>query len=334
MQDPTRTGEPPEVPPRKGLRRVPLLGRVAAIVGALAALAVGVTLALPAGHAPARHRKGRSRHTSPTHHTSVQSLQPYPVDKAIFQPGACIAFPPTHGDRHLTVFLDAGHGGRDPGAIGRTRSGRTVHEANLTLPVELATARLLRSDGFRVVVSRTRSTAVAPIRPGDMSGGVYTVAGATREIALRDVCANLAHASLLVGIYFDAGSSPLDAGSVTGYDRARPFWRANLRFAHLLQHDVLAAMNAHGWGIPNDGVTRDVYLGGPALSAAGARYDHLVLLGPAMAGYFTTPSKMPGALIEPLFVTDPFEASVADSAVGQRVIANGIAAAVRQYFAR
>jgi N-acetylmuramoyl-L-alanine amidase len=41
---------------------------------------------------------------------------------------------------------------------------------------------------------------------------------------------------------------------------------------------------------------------------------------------------MPGALIEPLYVTDPFEASIAASSQGQHVIAGGIAKAVSQYF--
>jgi len=49
-----------------------------------------------------------------------------------------------------------------------------------------------------------------------------------------------------------------------------------------------------------------------------------------MAGYFSTPSKMPGALIEPLFITDPHEGSIAASAQGQQVIAKGIAEAVGQ----
>ena len=42
---------------------------------------------------------------------------------------------------------------------------------------------------------------------------------------------------------------------------------------------------------------------------------------------------MPGALIEPLFITDPFEGSIADSSSGQQVIAGGLAQAVEQYFA-
>ena len=77
----------------------------------------------------------------------------------------------------------------------------------------------------------------------------------------------------------------------------------------------------------------DVSLGGPALTGAAAAYGHLLLLGPAMAGYFSTPSQMPGALIEPLFITDPFEATIAASATGQHAIATGLDQAVEQYFA-
>ena len=51
-----------------------------------------------------------------------------------------------------------------------------------------------------------------------------------------------------------------------------------------------------------------------------------------MPGWFDTPSEMPGALIEPLFITDPFEGSIADSPSGQQAIAGGLAQAVEQYF--
>ena len=40
------------------------------------------------------------------------------IDPAYFSPGACVAFPPVAGNRHLKVFLDAGHGGLDPGGGG------------------------------------------------------------------------------------------------------------------------------------------------------------------------------------------------------------------------
>ena len=101
--------------------------------------------------------------------------------------------------------------------------------------------------------------------------------------------------SALVGIYFDAGSSPQNAGSLTAYDNARPFAAANQRLATLVQHDVRADMNAQGWEIPDDGVLPDTSLGsfvGDAssggIAGAAAAYDHLLLLGPAQAGYFST----------------------------------------------
>ena len=253
------------------------------------------------------------------------------VDPRLFSPGACMAFPPTSGDRHETVFLDAGHGGIDPGAVGTTESGATVDESTVNLAIELDTMTLLRARGYRVVVSRTQNTSVTRLSPADTAGGVLSALGAFADVAARDVCANLGRASVLVGIYMDGGS-PGQAGCLTGYDTDRPFSAPNLRLATLLQDDVLAAMNARGYAIPDDGVQQDSGLGS-ALTSAAVAYGHLLLLGPAKAGYFSTPSKMPGALIEPLFLTDPFEASIAVSAQGQQVIASGIAEAVSQYFA-
>jgi N-acetylmuramoyl-L-alanine amidase len=254
------------------------------------------------------------------------------VDPALFAPGSCRSFGPTAGDRHESVFLDAGHGSIDPGSVGVTESGQTVYEATETLAVELDALALLRAAGFTVTVSRTRDSPVARPRPGDVSDRLYTIAGDLRDVASRDICADMAKADILVGIYFDAGASPANAGSITGYDTDRPFSADNLRLGTLVQTDVLAAMNAQGWDIPDDGVVSDTVLGGPALSDAAAAYGHLLLLGPADPGYFTTPSTMPGALIEPLFITDPYEGSLANSARGQRVIADGLTTAVEQYF--
>ena len=91
-------------------------------------------------------------------------------------------------------------------------------------------------------------------------------------------------------------------------------------------------MDAQGWDIPNAGVMPDDSLGSfvgdtteGGLAEQAASYDHLLLIGPAMSGFFTTPSQMPGAVIEPLYITDPFEGSIAASAEGQMVIAHGIA---------
>ena len=120
------------------------------------------------------------------------------------------------------------------------------------------------------------------------------------------------------------------SGCVTAYDPARSFAAGNLRLAGLVQSDVLAAMNAQGWQIPDGGVQPDQGLGS-SLTPADLAYGHL-LLGPAEKGYFSMPSMMPGALVEPLFITDPFEGSIAASSRGQQIIAAGLARAIEQYF--
>jgi N-acetylmuramoyl-L-alanine amidase len=280
-----------------------------------------------------RHTGGGSSPATGSGPVSDPGAASGPLDPAAFAPGSCVAFAPTVGNRHETVFLDAGHGGPDPGAVGETEASTTIYEKNITLSVELDAAALLRADGYRVVVSRTTGGPVAILRTGDVAGGIYTDSGAHREVAERDVCANLAKADVLIGIYFDAGESTENAGSITAYDPDRPFASENLRLAKLLQKTVLGDMNAQGWAIPDGGVNSSVFEGGPALTKAAAEYDHLLLLGPAKAGFFTTPSEMPGAVIEPLFITDPFEGSIADSTKGERVIAGGIAASVEQFLA-
>jgi N-acetylmuramoyl-L-alanine amidase len=287
----------------------------------------------PAGAAPSPASAHDTRHRA-DHGATLEDLDTsagQAVDPALFSPGACLAFAPTNGDRYETVFLDAGHGGIDPGAVGSTEAGETIDEATVNLAIELDAMALLRAQGYRVVVSRTEDTTVAKLTSGDVSGGLLTAQGSVDDVAARDMCANLAGADILIGIYMDSGD-PWNAGCVTGYDADRPFSAANLRLATLVQDDVLSALNSRGYAIPDEGVQLDTGLGS-ALTSAALAYGHLILLGPAEAGYFTTPSQMPGALVEPLFITDPFEGSIAASANGQQVIAGGLAQAVDQYFA-
>jgi N-acetylmuramoyl-L-alanine amidase len=262
-----------------------------------------------------------------------------PVDAKLFAAGACVRYSPLVGNRHLTIFVDAGHGGIDPGAIGQTESGASIEEANLTLPMTLDTMALLRDKGFSVVLSRNRATNVVRLNSKEESDGVLTLQGAHDDVEDRDICANKAKANALVGIYLDYGSSPQNAGSVTAYDASRSFSSANLRLATLLQNDTMRSMNSHGWQIPSEGTLPDSQLGSSVptdattgIAALAADYNHLLLLGPYEADFQTDPSTMPGAVIEPLYITDPFEGSIADSPSGQKAVASGIATAVEQYF--
>lgn len=320
-------GRPPELDKakrqaRKKYRRRSRLPRLVVTLVVIGGLAVIATRALAEVHAQGTVGGGQE------------------LDPSYFAAGSCVAYPPTQGDKGETVFLDAGHGGIDPGGVGTTQSGDTVYEADETLPVELDAMSLLRANGYRVVVSRTGASTVLRLGPDDLSDGVLSLQGAHDDVAARAVCANDARAQVLVGIYFNSGGSPDDAGSVTVYDADRPFAAGNLRLANLVQTNVLDRMNAQGWGIPNDGVQPDSGFGSvsgsPAtspLAVEAEEYNHLMLIGPAMAGYFETPSQMPGVVIEPLYITDPFEGSIAASTNGQMVIAQGIAAAIEQYLA-
>ena len=271
-------------------------------------------------------------------HLNDPSSQGTPLDPSAFASGACVAFPPTNGDNGKTVFLDAGHGGIDPGGVGTTESGQTVYESTVNLAIELDAMTLLRADGYRVVVSRTENTTVVKLDPADTDGQLLSLQGSHDDVVARDQCANLAKADALIGIYMDAGGTAQDAGSVTLYDTDRTFSQENATLAGLLQTDVLGAMNAQGWQIPNDGSLPDGGFGSSVgdpvdggLAAEAAAYNHLLLIGPAMSGYFSTPSQMPGAVIEPLYLTDPFEGSIAVDSADQKVIAHGITTAVEQF---
>ncbi len=261
-----------------------------------------------------------------------------PLDPSAFAPGACVSYPPTNGNNGRTVFLDAGHGGIDPGGVGTTGSGQTIYESDINLPIELDAMAILRANGYRVVVSRTGDTTVVKLDQADTNGQLLSLQGSHDDVVARDQCANLAKANALIGIYMDAAGTDREGGSVTLYDTDRPFSQQNTTLADLLQTDVLAAMNAQGWQIPNDGSLPDSGFGSSVgdpqsggLAAEAAAYNHLLLIGPAMSGYFSTPSQMPGAVIEPLYLTDPFEGSIAANSADQQVIAKGIAAAAEQF---
>jgi N-acetylmuramoyl-L-alanine amidase len=314
-----RVRDCPSLHPRCRSRAV-RLGTATIGVGVVAIAAAAV---LSGGAA----RLGVSPHPLPQPHSTVRRLDP-----AGFAPGACVAYAPTRGDRHRTVFLDAGHGGPDPGSLG-TAGGSTrniAEEKQATLPTVLDAARLLRAEGYRVVVSRTRDTAVARLDSGDVTAHALTARGDEADLRARVRCANISGASALISVHFDAADDPSATGAQTLYDPARPFSARSARLAELLQRDVIASLRSHGWQVPNDGVTGHSS-GGGAHSSASRDYGHLFLLGPAMRGYNDHPSRMPGALIEPLFISNPTEGRIATSSAGQHALASGIVAAVREF---
>ena len=240
--------------------------------------------------------------------------------------GACISYSPSAAGSGKTVFLDPGHGGLDPGVVVGA-GGRQVLEKAVTLAVATRLSAVLRGDGFRVVMSRTADTSVLKLSAGDSLSGALTASAEHRDLIKRAQCANAASASVLLSIHFDAFDDPAVGGTETFYDADRPFASENERLAKDLQAEVVRSL-----GTPDRGVWTDEQLVAPQLTDSGAGYGHLIELGPPAAGWVENPSQMPGALIEPLFLTNEAEARLAIDPEGQRRIAAALGAGLERFF--
>lgn len=294
-----------------------------------AVLGVGAAVAALITATTGSRRVAAHRHASSATRVPPRTA----LDPAAFAPGACVAFAPISGNRHRTVFLDAGHGGPDPGGQGVTTADRRIEEKTETLATVLDATQLLRADGYRVVVSRTGDSAVARLSGSDLSKSVMSTRGEHKDLVARVRCANLAGAAALVSVHFNLDGYASTGGAITFFDADRSFSARSRALAGLLQHDIVAALATHGWHVSDRAATSNS-TGGSTLTSQAAAYGHLVVLGPRKPGYNDHPSAMPGALIEPLFISNPAEGSIANSTTGQHTIATGIASAINQFLTK
>jgi hypothetical protein len=72
------------------------------------------------------------------------------------------------------------------------------------------------------------------------------------------------------------------------------------------------------------GIAPDTTAGGGEITPSGTAYSYLDILGPATPGYLSQATIMPGALVEPLFITNPTDADHASSDRGQHILAAAI----------
>ncbi len=319
-------------PAKDPLRRRLIIGGVAGAVG----LAVVLTIVLTGQ--PGASSNGTHAAAAPSTSLRITPSPGHddgpigPLDPSQFAPNACVAFASTRGDRHKTVFLDAGHGGPDPGALGHTSTGQQLQEKQLTLPVVLDAAQLLEANGYRVVVSRTADTAIIPMTPADLGSGGETSAAKHADTIARITCAKLANAFVMVSVHFDADYSSSVTGAMTFYDPGRTFSAQNQQLATLLQADIVSALDATGASVRDRGALSSVGAGS-STSSSDRSYGRLLLLGPAKPGYNDSPSMMPGALVEPLFISNHGEGDLAEGQTGQMAIASGITNAINQFAA-
>ena len=124
---------------------------------------------------------------------------------------------------NFNVFIDAGHGGGDPGGIGPMG----LPESFVNLSIALKLRKLLEAKGIKTEIDRTSNVFVS--------------------LQQRAVLANQSGANLFVGLYCNSQVVPYLYGTTTYY-----FHRNSYQFAKYLEHYVSSTLN-----LKYDGILRD-----------------------------------------------------------------------------
>ncbi|MGI8824947.1 MAG: N-acetylmuramoyl-L-alanine amidase family protein [Chloroflexota bacterium] len=228
-----------------------------------------------------------------------------------------------HGDGvPYIVVLDPGHGGDDPGAAD---SSQTMVEKVLTLDVAKHAASDLRAMGYRVYLTRTRDQDVnVPPRDVNHDGKIDHV----DELVARNVYANRRHADVFISVHFDASASPDTHGTHGYYCPDRPFRGQNQRLAALLTASISSSLARARYASPDLGVGTDV---ADIVPQTRADYPWFLVLGPSKKGYVVG-TRMPGALIETLYLSSPRDVAALHHRAIMAALAQGYAGGIKEYF--
>ena len=128
----------------------------------------------------------------------------------------------------ITIAIDPGHGGNQPGAVYPDENGEDVQEKDLTLPMSLMLADILEERGYNVVLTRTGDDSVS--------------------LADRAKMANAAQAEVFVSIHCNALDRTDYEGIFTYY---YPNSTRGEALAKQVQAGVVAATGGIGRGTPS-----------------------------------------------------------------------------------
>ena len=239
--------------------------------------------------------------------------------------GAQQSHQPQRPDAPVTVFIDAGHGGSDPGWGSQNLPG-VPPEKDLTLDLAKRTAAYLEEAGYRVVLSRTADVQLNdPKRDLNGDGCIDPI----DEIQARIDLANSVGAAALLSIHFNGKPGTQLSGSGTYYNAVREFSDRNKRLAELIQEAQLKTLAAFGHQARDWGAVRDDALETGSRSEC-ATSKYFALIGPAVPGR-PRPSTMPGVITEIMFLTYPKEGELAARAEVRDALARAYAEALGQF---
>jgi N-acetylmuramoyl-L-alanine amidase len=199
----------------------------------------------------------------------------------------------------VDVALDPGHSTWD---VGAAYAGMAEHE--LTLDVAVRARWYLEQAGYSVRLTREGSGRVASVVPSDATEAIRVEQGARHAVA--------APARAYVSVHFNAHPNRGLRGTET-YVNSDNHGAASWRLGELLQSETLAALVAAGHAPVDRGVKEDLTAGKP--------YGH----------FFSLRGPFPSALIECLFLSNPFDAELLREEATRDAIARGIATGAARF---
>jgi N-acetylmuramoyl-L-alanine amidase len=252
-----------------------------------------------------------------------------------------MALPATFA-RAPIVCLDPGHGGEDRGFSRFFENDIPgMEEAMLTLEQAWDLEARLQQRGYKVVMTRETDTAVnADGRDvnGDGRTAAHDAPRSNRnknldELQARINICNAANSDLLVSMHVNGYSTSGPHGFETWFTRERQFGDRNAVFATLAYAHLKEQLAKIGYVLPAEderGVLPDTTAD---VQMEHSLFRHFIMTGPEVPGVVTA-SKMPGAIVEALFVSNDGDAAVLSVPEGRNAIVTAYENAIVEYFER
>ncbi len=244
--------------------------------------------------------------------------------------GGPLALPDITGPDDMTrplIVIDAGHGGRDPGAVGETPDGQVVREKDVTLAIALELRdQLLADGGIRVAMTRSDDS-IVPLgdRPeiarqlnADLFVSIHAdSAGGTTDVSGASIYTLSSEASSEAAARFAAREN--DADRVNGLAIEGQSEEVSAILVELSQQQTQDSSSDLASLIVREGEGELAFVSTPQRSAALA-----VLRAP----------DVPSVLFESGFVTNQADRARLTTEEGRATYARVLARAIRIYFAR
>jgi len=229
---------------------------------------------------------------------------------------------PSRVDRNKIIVIDAGHGGKDPGAVGYKR----YREKVVVYKISKELKRILKSRGYKVYMTRDKDkfvklrnrTKFANKKDADIFVSIHANAVPKRN-------AKKVHG---IECYFLSPSRSSRAKKIAAKENSADLSDMNMygksSYLNLVNHHNIVASNK---------LAIDLQRG--MLGALNKKYKNVKDAGVREGPFWVlVGAQMPSVLIEVGFITNPTEAKRLVSDKYRKVMARGMANGIERYFAK